>query len=76
MKIFEYDICNGDKGIIIAENYEEAVRLFNEAYDKVDLENYDECDIDEDKYEYGGVIAEICDYDGTQQLVCTVDACM
>lgn len=70
MKIYEYDICDGDKGIIMAESYEEAVRIFREDYKGVDLDNYDSSEIDESKYKYGGVIAELCDYDGTQQLVC------
>lgn len=69
MKIFEYDICDGDKGIIMAESYEQAVELFEKSYEKVDLETYDSSDIDKEKYEYGGVISELCDYDGTPQLV-------
>ena len=60
MKIFEYDICDGEKGIIMAENYDQAVELFRKEYDRVDLENYDTSDIYEDKYDYGGVISEIC----------------
>ena len=72
MKIFEYDICDGDKGIIVAENYEKAVELFNCNYDRVDLENYDSADIDEELYDYGGVIEEVCDYDGSEKLVCIV----
>ena len=72
MKIFEYDICDGEKGIIMAENYDQAVELFRKEYDRVDLENYDTSDIDEDKYDYGGVISEICNYSGRPELVCIV----
>ena len=71
MKIFEYDICDGDKGIILAESYEKAVELFNASYERVDLEHYD-YDIDEDKYDYGGLISELCDYDGNERLVCII----
>ena len=69
MKIFEYDICDSDKGIIFAENYEQAVELFKKNYDRVDLENYDASERDTDKYDYGGMINELCDYDGKPKLV-------
>lgn len=53
MKIFGYDIWNGDKGIIIANDEEEAIRIFKKEYDNpvvgVDVEDqlYNTCDIDE-----------------------------
>ena len=72
MKIFEYDICDGDKGVILAESYEEAVKLFREEYSNVDLDTYEPSEIDESKYEYGGLINELCDYDGKQKLVCII----
>lgn len=37
MKIFSYDICEGDKGIIFANNKEEAIRLFKEQYPDIEV---------------------------------------
>ena len=72
MKIYEYDICDYDRGIIIAESYENAVALLNQKYEKVDLEQYDSSEIDRERYYYGGSLSEICDYDGTEKLVCVI----
>lgn len=53
MKIFEYDVWDGDKGIIIANDEDEAVRIFKKEYDLpvvgVDVEDQEHgtCVIDE-----------------------------
>ena len=73
MKIFEYDICDGDKGIIIAKSYEKARQIFEENYPEADPDCYDYCDVeDKERYEYGALLSEICEYNGGEQLVCVV----
>ena len=66
MKIFEYDINSGDKGIIVAETEERAVELLKEEYPDADLNDY---------WGYNGaLIAHVTDLDGNEQLVCTWNA--
>ena len=54
MKIYTYDVTEGDKGIIFANNYEEAVDLFKENYLDIEVvETYDDfhtCVIEEFDY--------------------------
>lgn len=53
MKIFEYDIYDGDKGIIIANDEAEAIRIFKNNYENavvsVDVTDYNSgtCSINE-----------------------------
>lgn len=53
MKIFEYDIYDGDKGVIIANDEAEAIRIFKNNYENavinVDGTDYDSgvCSINE-----------------------------
>ena len=70
MKVFEYDICDGDKGIIFAETYERARELFTKEYPTADPDCYDWADVNKEKYSYGALICEIADYDGKEKLVC------
>ena len=37
MIIFSYDIWDGDKGLIIAESYDQAVEIFKKDYPKVEV---------------------------------------
>ena len=67
MKIFFYDICYGDKGIIIAESIERAIEMFQEDYPDVDPYNYDPSELD-NGYKQGSTIDEICEYDGKEKL--------
>ena len=70
MKVFEYDICDSDKGIIFAETYERAVEMFVKDYPDCDPECYDYTDVENnEKYRYGAMINEVCDYDGREKLV-------
>lgn len=47
LKVYGYDNFEGDKGIIIANNYEEAVKIYRENYER-------EITDDPDKYVNGG----------------------
>lgn len=33
-KLYSYDNCEGDKGVIVAESYEEAVEIYKKEYPK------------------------------------------
>lgn len=62
MKIFGYDIWDGDKGIIFAESEGKAKMKFKKEYPDVKI-------ADED-YESGMCsIDEICEYNGGEKLV-------
>lgn len=54
MKLFSYDIWDSDKGIILADSEEEAVKIFHDEYEGVPVVGYDceelapqACDIEE-----------------------------
>ena len=72
LKIYEYDICDSDKGIIFADSYEKAKEIFSDNYPDADPECYDYTEIDESKYSYGAQVNELCTYDGTGGLVCII----
>jgi hypothetical protein len=62
MKIFSYDIWDGDKGIIFAQNEEEAEKKFKDMYPDTEIAT--------DSYEPGEcLIYYICDYNGEEKLV-------
>lgn len=42
LKVYGYDNCEGDKGIIIAKNYSEAVKTYKQAYDRNITEEHSE----------------------------------
>jgi len=42
MNIYSYDNYEGDKGVIIADSYDEAIRLYKEEYPKRKIANNDE----------------------------------
>ena len=70
MKVFEYDICDNDKGIIFAKSYERAVEMFKDKYPYADPNHYDVfSERLDDGYSYGATINEITEYDGTEKLV-------
>ena len=66
MKIFEYDICDGDKGIIIAETEERAFEIFKEEYPDVNTDEYWE--------DGGAIINHITNFNGEEKLICTWNA--
>lgn len=55
MRIYAYDIWSGDKGIIVAKTYKEAVEEYRECYD---------APLDDDGYDYDEGVCRI-DYVGT-----------
>ena len=76
MRVYEYDIEDGDKGIIFAESLENAKKIFSEMYPTADPDCYFWSDCDQEKYEYGAIINEICEYVGREELWCTYSAGM
>lgn len=66
--IYYFDVWEGDKGIIIADNFQEAVRIFKEEYgDDVPV-----CEVDTDTFDVGMCsIDEVGDYTGVSQLMVT-----
>lgn len=69
MNIYEYDICDSDKGIILAESYERAVEIFAENYPDADPNHYDYNEIDKE-YEYAALIEQVDIYNGGEKIVC------
>ena len=69
MKVYQYDICDGDMGIIFAKTHEKAMEIFRYNYPDADPECYDYTEIDKDKYSYGASVDYIGDYDGTERLM-------
>ena len=41
-KLYSYDNCEGDKGVIIAESYEEAVEIYKKEYSTRQIAENDE----------------------------------
>ena len=66
MKIYTYDICDRDKGLIIAENMEQAEELFEQRYPDTPIVDvfgdYDTC-----------VITEVCEYSGKPEIIFLYD---
>lgn len=73
MKVYAYDIENSDKGIIFAENYKNAKQIFVENYPEADPDNYDYADVNQDRYDHGARIDELCGYDGGEGIVFICD---
>ena len=61
MKVFEYDICCGDKGIIFAETEEKAKELFRKDYPDIEIGNELE--------DYVCIISEFAEYTGKEELI-------
>ena len=73
---YSYDICDDEKGIIIANTAEEAVELFREY--KPNTKYALESDTDWEKrveiYQDGGaMIGEVTELNGVSKICCTVD---
>ena len=66
MKIFSYDICEDDKGIIFAETEEQAREIFEEEYPDIEVVDY------YDDY-HTCVITEVCNYNNEAGLVFLYD---
>lgn len=66
MKLYTYDITEGDKGIIFANSYEEAVELFKADYPEIEVvEEYGES--------YTCVISEFADVPTEPKLMFMFD---
>ena len=75
-KLYSYDICNDEKGIIIANTIEEAAELFREH--KPNTKYALGSDPDWEKrvkiYQDGGaMIDEVTELNGVSKICCTVD---
>lgn len=75
-KVYNYDICDDEKGIIIANTAEEAAELFREY--KPNTKYALESDPDWEKrvkiYQDGGaMIGEVTELNGVSKICCTVD---
>lgn len=42
LRVYGYDNFHGDKGVIIANNYEEAVKVYRQKYDRKIIDDHDE----------------------------------
>lgn len=75
-KLYSYDICDDEKGIIIANTIEEAAELFREY--KPDTKYALESDPDWEKrvkiyQDSGAMIGEVTELNGVSKICCTVD---
>ena len=61
MRIFSYDICDGDKGIIFAETEEKAKELFRKDYPDIEIDDVLESNV--------CIISEFAEYTGKEELM-------
>ena len=61
MKVFEYDICCGDKGIIFAKTEEKAKELFKQRYPDIEIGDELEDNV--------CILAEFAEYTGKEELI-------
>lgn len=70
MKVFAYENCEGDKGMIIAASLDEAREIFKNKYPERKI-----VDVDTDDYWDGGAYVFECEeLDNKSKLYCLFDA--